>query len=67
MHGEVIDQGAVLVEVRPGLTDPTASDVSPLVDAIRKRVGAALEQSEKLDALVSRERDLDRQSRKSPN
>ena len=44
---------------------PADADVGPLVDAIRTRVGAALEQSAKLDALVDRERTADRRSRQT--
>ena len=44
---------------------PASADVGPLVDAIRTRVGAALEQSARLDAMVDRERTRDRQSRQS--
>jgi regulatory LuxR family protein len=42
---------------------PADSDVGPLVDAMRTRVAAALEQSSRLDALVERERAVDRRSR----
>ena len=42
---------------------PTTADVGPLVDAIRTRVGVALEQSAKLDALVDAARAEDRRSR----
>ena len=41
------------------------ADVGPIVEAIRTRVGAALEQSARLDALVDRERAADRRSRQS--
>lgn len=44
---------------------PASADVGPLVEAIRARVGAALEETAKLDALVDRERTLDRRSKKS--
>jgi DNA-binding CsgD family transcriptional regulator len=44
---------------------PANTDVGPLVDAIRTRVGAALDQSARLDALVDRERAQDRRSRQS--
>ena len=44
---------------------PTTAEVGPLVDAIRTRVGVALEQSEKLDALVDTARAEDRRSRRS--
>jgi DNA-binding CsgD family transcriptional regulator len=43
----------------------STADVGPIVDAIRTRVGAALEQSEKLDALVDHQRGMDRRSRQS--
>jgi DNA-binding CsgD family transcriptional regulator len=46
---------------------PAHADVGPLVEAIRTRVGAALEQSAKLDTLVDRERTLDRRTRQSAN
>jgi len=41
------------------------ADVGPIVDAIRTRVGAALEQSARLDALVDSERAADHGSRES--
>ena len=44
---------------------PAGADVGPLVDAIRTRVGAALEQSARLDALVDTERATERRSRQS--
>jgi DNA-binding CsgD family transcriptional regulator len=44
---------------------PADADVGPLVDAIRTRVGAALEQSARLDALVDGERARDRRSRQT--
>lgn len=44
---------------------PATADVGPLVDAIRTRVGVALEQSAKLDALVDTARARDRRSRQS--
>jgi DNA-binding CsgD family transcriptional regulator len=44
---------------------PANTDVGPLVDAIRTRVGAALDQSARLDALVDRERAQDRRLRQS--
>ena len=44
---------------------PSTADVGPLVDAIRTRVGTALEQSAKLDALIDGQRTVDRRSRKS--
>lgn len=57
--------GEINVALKLAREMPASADVGPLVDAIRARVGAALEQSAKLDALVDRERTLDRQSRKS--
>jgi predicted transcriptional regulator len=70
------DLAAEVRSLRDGLTEinvalklarelPATADVGPLVDAIRRRVGAALEQSAKLDALVDRERAEDRRSRQS--
>ena len=44
---------------------PADADVGPLVDAIRTRVGAALEQSARLDALVDTARTGDRRSGQS--
>jgi DNA-binding CsgD family transcriptional regulator len=44
---------------------PAGADVGPLVDTIRTRVGAALEQSARLDALVDTERATERRSRQS--
>jgi DNA-binding CsgD family transcriptional regulator len=44
---------------------PADADVGPLVDAIRSRVGAALEQSARLDTLVGNEQNRDRRSRQS--
>jgi hypothetical protein len=57
--------GEINVALKLAREMPADADVGPLVDAIRTRVGAALEQSARLDALVDRERTLDRQSRKS--
>jgi hypothetical protein len=42
---------------------PPTADVSPIVDAIHKRVNAALEQSERLDSLVDDQRHANRMSR----
>jgi Bacterial regulatory proteins, luxR family len=42
---------------------PADADVGPVVDAIRTRVGVALEQSARLDTLVDGERNRDRRSR----
>lgn len=44
---------------------PASTDVGPLVDAIRKRVGTALDRSAKLDALVDRQRNASRASRQT--
>jgi DNA-binding CsgD family transcriptional regulator len=44
---------------------PAGADVGPLVDTIRTRVGAALEQSARLDTLVDTERASHRRSRQS--
>ncbi|HYV21049.1 MAG TPA: LuxR family transcriptional regulator [Candidatus Bathyarchaeia archaeon] len=44
---------------------PADADVGPLVDAIRTRVGAALEQSARLDALVDDGRSGDRRARQT--
>lgn len=57
--------GEINVALKLAREMPTDADVGPLVDAIRTRVGAALEQSAKLDTLVDRERTFDRRSRKS--
>jgi len=57
--------GEINVALKLARELPGDADVGPLVDAIRTRVGAALEQSARLDALVDRERTLDRQSRQS--
>jgi DNA-binding CsgD family transcriptional regulator len=46
---------------------PADADVGPLVDAIRTRVGAALERSAKLDALVDGRRSGERRSRRTAN
>jgi DNA-binding CsgD family transcriptional regulator len=57
--------GEINVALKLARELPTDADVGPLVDAIRTRVGAALEQSARLDALVDRERGQDRRSRQS--
>jgi hypothetical protein len=57
--------GEINVALKLARELPADADVGPLVDAIRTRVGAALEQSARLDALVDRERTLDRRARKS--
>jgi DNA-binding CsgD family transcriptional regulator len=57
--------GEINVALKLAREMPATADVGPLVDAIRTRVGAALEQSARLDALVDHERALDRRSRKS--
>jgi predicted transcriptional regulator len=58
--------GEINVALKLARELPADADVGPLVDAIRKRVGAALDQSARLDALVDRKRTLDRQSRQTP-
>jgi hypothetical protein len=55
--------GEINVALKLAREMPADADVGPLVEAIRTRVGAALEQSARLDALVDRERALDRRSR----
>jgi DNA-binding CsgD family transcriptional regulator len=57
--------GEINVALKLARELPATADVGPLVDAIRKRVGAALEQSAKLDAPVDQERTRDRRSRKN--
>ena len=57
--------GEINVALKLAREMPASADVGPLVDAIRTRVGAALEQSARLDAIVDRERTRDRQSRQS--
>jgi DNA-binding CsgD family transcriptional regulator len=57
--------GEINVALKLAREMPATTDVGPLVDAIRTRVGAALEQSARLDAMVDRERTIDRRSRKS--
>ncbi len=57
--------GEINVALKLARELPADADVGPLVDAIRTRVGAALEQTARLDALVDRERTLDRRSRQS--
>jgi regulatory LuxR family protein len=57
--------GEINVALKLARDMPATADVGPLVDAIRTRVGAALEQSARLDALVDRERTRDGRSRKS--
>lgn len=60
---EVLEEINVALKLAREL--PASADVGPLVDAIRTRVGAALEQSAKLDVLVDRQRDVDSRSRQS--
>jgi hypothetical protein len=55
--------GEIDVALKLAREMPADADVGPLVDAIRTRVGTALEQSARLDALVDRERTQDRRSR----
>jgi DNA-binding CsgD family transcriptional regulator len=57
--------GEINVALKLAREMPADADVGPLVDAIRSRIGAALEQSAKLDSLVDRERTADRRSRQS--
>ena len=57
--------GEINVALKLARELPADADVGPLVDAIRTRVGAALEQSARLDALVDRQRSADRRSRQS--
>jgi DNA-binding CsgD family transcriptional regulator len=57
--------GEINVALKLAREMPADANVGPLVDAIRTRVGAALEQSAKLDALVDQERALGRRSRQS--
>lgn len=52
--------GEINVALKLAREMPADADVGPLVDAIRARVGVALEQSARLDVLVDRERALDR-------
>lgn len=65
---EVRSLREVLTEINVALKlarEMPSTDVGPIVDAIRTRVGAALEQSAKLDALVDHQRDADRRPRQS--
>ena len=57
--------GEINVALKLARELPGNADVGPLVDAIRTRVGAALEKSTRLDALVDSERIADRRSRQS--
>lgn len=57
--------GEINVALKLARELPASADVGPLVDAIRTRVGAALDQSAKLDALVERERSADPPARTS--
>ena len=57
--------GEINVALKLAREMPADADVGPLVDAVRTRVGAALEQSARLDALVDRERAEDLRSRQS--
>ena len=47
--------GEINVALKLARELPADADIGPLVDAIRIRVGAALDQSSRLDALVTRE------------
>jgi DNA-binding CsgD family transcriptional regulator len=57
--------GEINVALKLARELPADANVGPLVDAIRTRVGAALEQSARLDALVDTSRARDRRSRQS--
>lgn len=57
--------GEINVALKLARELPADANVGPLVDAIRTRVGAALEQSARLDALVDGQRNRDRQVRKN--
>jgi DNA-binding CsgD family transcriptional regulator len=69
LASEVRSLREVLTEINVALKlareMPASADVGPIVDAIRTRVGAALEQSARLDALVDHQRGADRRSRQS--
>jgi DNA-binding CsgD family transcriptional regulator len=69
LSAEVSALREVLTEINVALKlageMPATTDVGPLVDAIRKRVGVALERSAKLDALVDGRRNADRSSRQN--
>ena len=69
LAGEVRSLREVLNEVNVALKlarEMPSTDVGPIVDAIRTRVGAALEQSARLDALVDEQRGADRRPRQTP-
>jgi DNA-binding CsgD family transcriptional regulator len=57
--------GEINVALKLARELPADADVGPLVDTIRARVGAALEQSAKLDTLVDRQRTAERRSRQT--
>lgn len=57
--------GEINVALKLARELPADADVGPLVDAIRTRVGAALERSSRLDALIDRESAADRRSRQT--
>jgi DNA-binding CsgD family transcriptional regulator len=57
--------GEINVALKLARELPADADVGPLVDAIHARVGAALERSARLDALVDAARTRDRRSRQS--
>ena len=59
--------GEINVALKLARELPADANVGPLVDAIRTRVGAALDQSARLDAMVDHERALGRESKKSAN
>ena len=51
--------GEINVALKLARELPANADIGPLVDAIRTRVGAALDKSSRLDALITRERSRD--------
>jgi DNA-binding CsgD family transcriptional regulator len=67
LAAEVRSLREVLTEINVALKlareMPATTDVGPIVDAIRTRVAAALEQSARLDSLVDHPRGTDRRSR----
>jgi DNA-binding CsgD family transcriptional regulator len=69
LAAEVRSLREVLTEINVALKlareMPPTADVGPIVEAIRTRVGAALEQSAKLDALLDHQRGADGRSRQT--
>ena len=57
--------GEINVALKLARELPADADVGPIVEAIRRRVGAALERSARLDAVVDRERTEDRRTTQS--